>query len=42
MSDVNFLDKLLNGADVDWRKLEDISLKISSGGTPNTGIAGKR
>ena len=39
MSDINFLDKLLTGDEVSWRPLETIAKKISSGGTPKTGVA---
>ena len=39
MSSVNFLEKLLVGVEVEWLTLEDIALKISSGGTPKTGVA---
>jgi len=39
MSSGNFLDKLLDGVEVEWKPLGDVSLKISSGGTPNTGVA---
>ncbi len=39
MSSVNFLEKLLDGVEVEWLTLEDIALKISSGGTPKTGVA---
>jgi type I restriction enzyme, S subunit len=39
MSDMNFLEKLLDGVAVEWKTLGDISLKISSGGTPQTGVA---
>lgn len=38
MSDVSFMDKLLDGVAVEWMALEDISIKISSGGTPKTGV----
>lgn len=40
MSNVNFLDRLLDGAEVEWKPLESIAKKISSGGTPRTGVAG--
>ena len=39
MSDMNFLERLLNGVAVEWKALGDISLKISSGGTPQTGVS---
>lgn len=34
-----FLDRLLEGVEVEWKKLEDVSIKISSGGTPKTGTS---
>tara|TARA_Y100001970_G_scaffold132872_1_gene163959 strand:- start:10146 stop:11342 length:1197 start_codon:yes stop_codon:yes gene_type:complete len=39
MSQLNYLEKLLDGVDVEWKPLDDISVKISSGGTPKTGVA---
>ena len=39
MSEVGFLETLLDGAEVEWKTLEDISITISSGGTPKTGVA---
>ena len=39
MSSVNFLEKLLDGSNVSWMNLEDVAIKISSGGTPKTGVA---
>jgi len=39
MSGMNFLEKLLDGVAVEWKAMGDISLKISSGGTPQTGVA---
>lgn len=33
------LDKLLKGQKVEWKKLNEIAVKISSGGTPKTGVA---
>lgn len=39
MSSVNFLDKLLDGVGVEWKALESVAVKISSGGTPKTGVA---
>ncbi len=38
-SKIPYLEKLLGGAKVTWKTLEDISVKISSGGTPKTGVA---
>ena len=37
MTHQNFLDKLLDGETVEWLPLGEISVKISSGGTPKTG-----
>ena len=39
MSHLSYLEKLLDGVDVEWKPLDDISVKISSGGTPKTGVA---
>ena len=39
MNPFNFLERLLDGVEVKWKALEDVSLKISSGGTPKTGVA---
>ncbi|QHH98869.1 restriction endonuclease subunit S [Acinetobacter dispersus] len=36
---MSFLEKLLNGAKVEWKTLRDVSKKITSGGTPQTGVA---
>ncbi len=33
------LDKLLKGQNVEWKTLDEIAIKISSGGTPRTGVA---
>jgi len=33
------MDKLLDGVEVEWKSLDEISQKISSGGTPKTGVA---
>ena len=33
------LDKLLKGQKVGWKTLDEIAIKISSGGTPRTGVA---
>lgn len=38
MSELSYLEKLLDGAEVEWLSLDDISEKISSGGTPKTGV----
>ncbi|EIN5053987.1 restriction endonuclease subunit S [Escherichia coli] len=39
MSEMSYLEKLLDGVEVEWKTLEDISIKISSGGTPKTGVS---
>ncbi|MDZ6623055.1 hypothetical protein U4T62_22945, partial [Escherichia coli] len=39
MSELSYLEKLLDGVEVEWKTLEDISIKISSGGTPKTGVS---
>ena len=39
MSDLSYMDKLLDGVEVKWKTLDEIAIKISSGGTPSTGIA---
>ena len=31
-----FLEKLLDGAEVEWKTIAEISNKVSSGGTPTT------
>lgn len=36
---MSFLKKLLDGAKVEWKTLKDVSKKITSGGTPQTGVA---
>ena len=38
MSDLNFMEKLLDGVEVEWKTLDEVSKKISSGGTPRTGV----
>jgi type I restriction enzyme S subunit len=38
MNSANFLEKLLDGVGVEWKPLGDIAKKISSGGTPQTGV----
>ena len=38
MSSVNFLEKLLDGAGVEWKKIADVALKVTSGGTPKTDV----
>ena len=39
MNEFSFMENLLDGADVEWKALTDIAVKISSGGTPKTGEA---
>ena len=39
MSTNRFMEKLLDGAQVEWKTLGEVSKKISSGGTPSTGVA---
>lgn len=39
MSQLSYMEKLLDGVEVEWKALGDVSLKISSGGTPRTGVA---
>ena len=39
MSNMSFMEKLLDGVEVEWKALGEVSLKISSGGTPRTGVA---
>lgn len=36
---MSYLDKLLDGVKVEWKTLEEIAIKISSGGTPNTSVS---
>jgi len=36
MSELNFLEKLLDGTEVEWKTLGDVAKKIYSGGTPDT------
>ncbi|WP_315123828.1 hypothetical protein [Comamonas antarctica] len=38
MSSVNFLETLLDGAAVEWKKIGDVALRITSGGTPKTDV----
>ena len=33
------LNKLLEGVEVEWKTLGEVAIKISSGGTPNTGVS---
>ena len=35
----NFLDKLLDGVTVEWKTVDEIAIKVSSGGTPKTGVS---
>ncbi|MDN3638413.1 restriction endonuclease subunit S [Simiduia curdlanivorans] len=39
MSNLSFMEKLLDGVEVEWKALDEIAIKISSGGTPKTGVA---
>jgi type I restriction enzyme S subunit len=39
MSDMNFMEKLLDGVEVEWKPLGEVAKKISSGGTPQTGVS---
>ncbi|EMF79908.1 type I restriction modification DNA specificity domain protein [Leptospira weilii serovar Topaz str. LT2116] len=39
MSQLNFLEKLLKGTSVEWKMLGEVAEKISSGGTPSTGVS---
>ena len=39
MNNTTFLEKLLDGAEVEWVALGKVAEKISSGGTPKTGIS---
>jgi type I restriction enzyme S subunit len=36
---MSYLEKLLDGAGVAWKTLDEVSIKISSGGTPKTGTS---
>ena len=36
---MSYLEKLLEGVEVEWKTLGDIAIKISSGGTPNTSVS---
>jgi len=36
---MSYLDKLLEGVEVEWKTLGEVAVKISSGGTPNTGVS---
>jgi len=39
MSNLSFMEKLLDGVEVEWKTLGEIAIKISSGGTPSTGVS---
>jgi len=39
MSSVSFMEKLLDGAEVQMKSLDELAVKISSGGTPKTDIS---
>jgi len=36
MSDLSYLEKLLDGVEVKWKTLGNLAIKITSGGTPDT------
>lgn len=36
---MSYMEKLLDGAEVEWKALGEVAIKISSGGTPKTGIS---
>jgi type I restriction enzyme S subunit len=36
---MSYLDTLLKGVEVEWKTLGEVAIKISSGGTPNTGVS---
>ena len=38
MSEANFLNKLLDGVEVEWKPLGDVTKKWYSGGTPTAGV----
>ncbi len=38
MSNMSFMEKLLDGVEVEWMALGDVAIKVSSGGTPKTGV----
>ncbi|MRJ41253.1 MULTISPECIES: restriction endonuclease subunit S [Idiomarina] len=39
MKGLSFIDKFFNETRVEWRTIEQIAIKVSSGGTPKTGVA---
>lgn len=39
MSGASFMERLLDGVEVEWKALDEVAVKISSGGTPKTGVA---
>jgi hypothetical protein len=39
MTEMNFMEKLLGGVKVEWTALGEVAKKISSGGTPQTGVS---
>ncbi|MBE0451523.1 MAG: restriction endonuclease subunit S [Clostridia bacterium] len=39
MMKTNFISRLLQGVETEWKKLDDVAIKISSGGTPRTGVS---
>lgn len=38
MSNISYMQKLLKGVEVEWKTLDEVAIKISSGGTPRTSI----
>lgn len=36
---MSYIEKLLDGVEVEWKTLGDVAVRISSGGTPNTGVS---
>lgn len=38
MSGFNFLTKFLDNIQVEWKTIQEIAIKVSSGGTPKTGV----
>ena len=39
MSSMSYMEKLLDGVEVQWKALGEVAEKISSGGTPKTGVS---
>jgi len=38
MSELSYMEKLLDGVEVEWKTLDEVAIKISSGGTPLTSM----